>query len=183
MDERGLLKVLLASFPKGLCCLPYLLLIAGYVIALVTVDDPTLLIHGVLVLRLHKYLFDSCVTLEVYLDAILTTDVLETFGCALNIWNNYLTYCVDWSWACSSCTCILIVVDLWLIVVVCIVLSVALIHLVAIENFVLDLINCPGGVIALPHCIPKVSKFLLEKFWHSANSFSPVGECTYAPTA
>ena len=97
MDGKGLLEVFLASFPKGPGCLPYVFLIAGYVVALVTVDDPTLLIHGVLVLRLHKYLFDSCVSLEVYLDAILTTDVLETFSCALNIWNNYLTYCVDWS--------------------------------------------------------------------------------------
>ena len=169
----------LAFFPKGSGCIPYVFLIAGYVVALVTADDPPLLIHGVLVLRLHKYLFDSCVSLEVYLAVILTTDVLETFGCALNIWNNYLTYCVDLSWACSGCTCIFIVVDLWMIVVVCIVLNVALIYPVAIENFVLNLINCPGGVIALHHCLPKVSKFILEKLWGSANSFSPVGKCTY----
>ena len=97
MDGRGLLEVLLASFLKGPGCFPYALLIAGYVIALVTVDDPTLLIHGVLVLRLHKYKFDSCVAFEVYPDAILTTDVLEPFGCAFNVWYYYLTYCVGGS--------------------------------------------------------------------------------------
>ena len=41
IDGRGLLKVLLASFPKGPCCLPYVPLIAGYVIALEAVDYPT----------------------------------------------------------------------------------------------------------------------------------------------
>ena len=80
MDGRGLLQVFLASFPQGSCCFPYVLLITGYVLALVNVDYPTILVHGVLVFRLHKYLFDSCVSLEVYLDSILTTDVLETFG-------------------------------------------------------------------------------------------------------
>ena len=43
MDGRGLLKVLLASFPKGPCCLPFALLIAGYVIVLEAVDYPTFL--------------------------------------------------------------------------------------------------------------------------------------------
>ena len=103
MDGRGLLQVFLVSFPQGPDCLPYVLLITGYVVAFVTVDYPTLLVHGALVFRFHKYLFDSCVSLEVYFDSILTTDVHETFGCALYIRNNHLTYCVDWSWVCISC--------------------------------------------------------------------------------
>ena len=37
----GLFKVFLASFSKGPCCLPYVFLIAGYVIALEAVDYPT----------------------------------------------------------------------------------------------------------------------------------------------
>ena len=122
----------LASIPHDPGCLPYVLLISGYVATFVTVDYPTLLVHGVLVFRLHKYLFDSCVSLEVYLDSILNTDVLETFSCALYIRNNHLPYCADWSWACSGCTCVLIVVDLWLIVVVCIVLNITLIHPAAV---------------------------------------------------
>ena len=79
MDGRGLFEVLLASFPKDPCCITYVLLIAGYVVALETVDDPTLLVLRILVLGFHKNLFDCCVTLAVYLYAILTTDVLEAF--------------------------------------------------------------------------------------------------------
>ena len=42
MDGRGLFKVFLASFSKGPCCFPNVLLIAGYMIALETVYDPAL---------------------------------------------------------------------------------------------------------------------------------------------
>ena len=38
MDGRGLLEVLPASFHKGPCCLPYVLPIVGYVVALEAVD-------------------------------------------------------------------------------------------------------------------------------------------------
>ena len=79
MDGRGLFKVLLASFLKGPCCLPYVLLIAGYVNALEAVDYPTFLVLWVLVLGLHEDLLDCCVALEVILYAILTTCVFETF--------------------------------------------------------------------------------------------------------
>ena len=68
----------------------------------------------------------------------------------------------------------------WLVViVVCAVLIIALFLLVAVENFILNLVDGPGGVLALAHCIPEVSKFLLEELWVSANCFSPVDECTY----
>ena len=46
MDGRGLFGVFLASFSKGPCCFPYVLLITGYVIALETVDNPSLLSLG-----------------------------------------------------------------------------------------------------------------------------------------
>ena len=45
MDGRGLFEVLLASFTKDPCCFPYVLLIAGYVVAPETVDDPTTLMY------------------------------------------------------------------------------------------------------------------------------------------
>ena len=79
MDGRGLFKVFLASFSKGPCCFPYVLLITGYVVALETVYDAAFLLLWVLVLRLHEDLFYGCVAFEVYLYPILTTDVLETF--------------------------------------------------------------------------------------------------------
>ena len=83
----------LASFPKGPCCFTYVLLIAGYVVALETVDDPILLVLRVLVLGFHKSLFDCCVALEVYLYAILTTDVLEAFHYSFCVRYNFLSYC------------------------------------------------------------------------------------------
>ena len=71
MDGRGLFDVFLASFSKGPCCFPYVLLITGYVIALETVDNPTLLFFRVLVLWFHKDLFDCCIAFEMYLYTIL----------------------------------------------------------------------------------------------------------------
>ena len=178
MDGRELLQVLPASFPQGPGCLPYVSFIACYVVALVTVDDSTFLVFGVLVLGPREYLLNGCVSLEVYLNAILT-DVFATFSCALSVWNDYLFYCVDGSWVSIGCACVLIVVDLGLIVVICVVLIIALFLPVAIENFILNLIDGPRGVPAPAHCIPKVSKFLLKELWVSANCFSPVGECTH----
>ena len=169
----------LASFLQGPGCLSYVFLIACYIVTLVAVDDSTLITLGVLVLGFHEYLFNSCVSSEMYLGAILNIDVFETFGCPLSVWNDHLSYSVGGSWVCIGCAFILIVVDLWLTGVVCAVLIIALLLPVAIENFILNLVNCPGGVLALAHCIPKVSKFLLEELWVSANCFSSVGECTY----
>ena len=53
MDGRGLFEVLLVSFPKCPGCFPYVLLITVYVVALKAVDDPTFLVHGVLVFWFH----------------------------------------------------------------------------------------------------------------------------------
>ena len=64
MDGRGLLEVLLASFTKCPCCFSYVLLIAGYVVALETVDNPTLLFFRVLVFWLHEDLFYWYVVLK-----------------------------------------------------------------------------------------------------------------------
>ena len=110
-----------------------------------------------------------------YLDSILTTNVFETFGCALCVWNDHLSCGVGGSWSCVGCACVLIVVDLWLIVVACVVLINTMFLPVAIENFVLNLIDGTGGELSLAHSIPKVSKFLLEELWISANCFGPVG--------
>ena len=71
-------EVLLASFSKGPCCFPYVLLIAGYVIALETVDNTALLFFRVQVLWFHEDLFYCCIAFEMYLYTILTTHVLET---------------------------------------------------------------------------------------------------------
>ena len=56
----------------------------------------------------------------------------------------------------------------------CVVLINTMFLPVAIDNFLLNLVDGPGGVLALAHSIPKVSKFLLEEIWISANYFGPV---------
>ena len=47
LDGRRVPEVLLASFPKGPCCFPYVLLIAGYVVALVLVLESRVLSFNV----------------------------------------------------------------------------------------------------------------------------------------
>ena len=83
MDGRGLLQVFLLPFPQGPGCLSCVLFITCYVVALVTIDDPTLLVLGVLVFGLLEFLFDGCISLEMYLDAILTTNVLKLLAVPL----------------------------------------------------------------------------------------------------
>ena len=84
MDGRGLLRVLLVSLPKGPCCLPYVLLITSYMVALEAVDYPTFLVLRILVLRFHEDLFYCGVSFKVHLYAILTTcvttDPMVDFG-------------------------------------------------------------------------------------------------------
>ena len=53
MDGRWLFKVFLVSFPKGPGCVPCVLLIVDYDVALKAVDDPTLLVQRVLVFWFH----------------------------------------------------------------------------------------------------------------------------------
>ena len=66
-------------FLQGPCCLPYEFFITSYVIALGTVDYPTLLSFGVLVFGFHEDLLNCIVALEVSLYPILTTGMFEAF--------------------------------------------------------------------------------------------------------
>ena len=62
-------------------------------IALVTVYDATFHFLGVVVLGLHKYLFDGGVTLEMNLYTILTTYVFNTFHNSFCVRDDNLSYC------------------------------------------------------------------------------------------
>ena len=97
MDGRGLLQLILSSFPKGPCSFPYVLLIAGYVIALEAVDYPTFLVLLVLVLGFHEDLLDCGVALEVSLYSILTTCLFETFHHPQYVWYDYISHGGIWS--------------------------------------------------------------------------------------
>ena len=98
-----------APFLQGPGCLSYVFFIACYVGTLITVDNATFLLHGVLVLGLHEQLFYCCVTLEVYLNAILTTYVVKAFSCSLCVWDDDLSYEVLVASCCICWACILIV--------------------------------------------------------------------------
>ena len=74
---EGCLRCSLHFFSKGPCCFPYVFLIAGYMITLATVDDPTFPFLWVLVLWFYENLLDCCVAFKVSLYPILTTYVLK----------------------------------------------------------------------------------------------------------
>ena len=74
----------MSSFPNAL-------LITANFPTLVAVSDSTFLLLGVLVLRLHKYLLYCSVTLEVSLDTIFHTCLLEALTQALYVGDDHLT--------------------------------------------------------------------------------------------
>ena len=59
--------------------------------ALLTVNYSTFAILWVLAFRFHEDLFDGLVAFEMYLDAILTTCLFNTFRDAFGVWDDYLS--------------------------------------------------------------------------------------------
>ena len=118
MDGGRLLKVFPSSFPEGSGSFPDVFLLAVYMIALVTVYDATFVVLGVLVFRLHEYLFDDGVALEVNLYTILTTYLFDTFGYSFCIGYDYLSYCGLVTTSGCVGTVVLTVVVCWTVVVV-----------------------------------------------------------------
>ena len=49
-------------------------------------------ILGIFVLWFHQDLFNGLVAFEMYLDTILTTYLLDAFGDAFCVWDDYLAY-------------------------------------------------------------------------------------------
>ena len=62
-------------------------------ITLVPVYNATFYFLGVLILGLHKYLFDGGVTLEMHLYTILATYVFNTFCNSFYVSDDNLSYC------------------------------------------------------------------------------------------
>ena len=88
---EGCLRCSFLLSPRVLAVSP--LFIAIQVFALVTVYNSTFVVLGVLVLVLHKYLFDGGVTLKVNLYTILTTYLFNTFHNSFCVGYDYLSYC------------------------------------------------------------------------------------------
>ena len=88
-------------------------------IALVTVYDATFHFLGVLVLGLHKYLFDGGVTLEMNLYTILTTYMFNIFCNSFCVRDDNLSYCGLVSmYGCGLIVVLIVVVVCWAVTVV-----------------------------------------------------------------
>ena len=85
---------------------------------LVTVNYSTFTILGVLVLWFHEGLFGGLISFEMYLDAILTTCLFNTFGDAFSVWDDYLSYSSFVSWYVDGWI-VALVVDVVVAIVVC----------------------------------------------------------------
>ena len=107
MYRQGILQMILESFSKGPGGLSYIFLITHKLPTLGPVNNSTLLLHWVLVLRRHQGIFNSPVASEVGLYAILTVDFLcfcigpvcKVWQCALWSWPQWWTQC-QW---CPGC--------------------------------------------------------------------------------
>ena len=125
--------------------------------ALITVDLSTFAVLGILVFRFHEDLFDGLISFEMYLDAILTTCLFNTFGDAFSVWDDdlscgrFVSWCVDgWVVALvvgvvvSSVVCACAVVVGWV--------DGASILPVVMWNLLLYPFNGPGRVIVFTQC-------------------------------
>ena len=72
--------------------LSYIFLITLHPATFITVDDPTLLHHGILIFRVHQEVLDGSPSLEVYLYTKVTAFFLDTFTQPLIIWNSYIEF-------------------------------------------------------------------------------------------
>ena len=82
----------LVPLPQGPRCFSDILLPTVQSCTLVTINDTTFLLLGVLVFGLDQYLFEGPITLEMCLNSIFAAGVLDAFPQALNIWDDYVSH-------------------------------------------------------------------------------------------
>ena len=87
-----LLEMFLVPLPQCPCCFPYVFITAGNVPTLIAVYYPTLLVLGVLALRLHEELFDCSVSLEVSLYSMHNTYLLKAFWYSFSVGDDHKCY-------------------------------------------------------------------------------------------
>ena len=80
---------------KGSRGLSYIFFITLHPATFITVDDPTLLHHGVLIFRVHQEVLDGSPSLEIYLHTKVTAFFLDTFTQPLIVWNSYIGFRSD----------------------------------------------------------------------------------------
>ena len=137
MHGRRLLKMFLVPLPQGPWCFPYVFPTAGNVPTLIAVYYATLLVLGVLVLRLHEELFDCSVSLEVNLYSILTTYLRKAFWYSFGVGDDHKSYTRFLPhWGASS----LLVLRLW--VSCCVLLLSLLLLACSLLALVWELLSC-----------------------------------------
>ena len=126
---------------------------------MVPIDSTTLVDHWLFVLGGDQKVFDGSATFEVSLDAISTTDLLDTFTKTLCVGYDNVTLTLH-----------SMVGRLGIIVAPIIDLSGR-----PVESF-LHLIQSPFGVVAFGESFPEVLLFFLKQLRITAHGGSPVGE-------
>ena len=86
----GGLLVFFEPLTKGSRGLSYIFLITLHPATFVTVDDPTLLHHRIIVLWGHQEVFDGGTSFEVYLNPIVAAFFLDTLTQSPVIWYSYV---------------------------------------------------------------------------------------------
>ena len=137
---------------KGSRGLSYIFFIALHPATFITVDDPILLNHGVLIFRVHQEVLDGSPSLEVYLHTKVTAFFLDTVTQPLIVWNSYIGF--------RSVVLLSVLVLLFLGWVV---------HL----NFYP--VQRSSGVVAVAQCSVQMVFFLLQTLVVAAYGFGPVG--------
>ena len=82
----------LVPLPQGPRCFSDILLPTVQGCTLVTVNNTTFLLLGLLVFGLDQYPLQGPITLEMCLNSIFAAGVLDTFPQTLNIWDDYVFY-------------------------------------------------------------------------------------------
>ena len=90
MYWEWLLQVFFVPFPQGSGIFPYVFLITIHLSTLVTVEDITFAVLGVLILMSDQQLLDGGTSLEVCLYPISAADLLEAFSQSLYIGYHYV---------------------------------------------------------------------------------------------
>ena len=156
----GGLLVFFEPLTKGSRGLSYIFIFTLHPSTFITIDDPTLLHHGVLIFRVHQEVLDGSPSLEEHLHTKVTAFFLDTFTQPPIVWNSHVGF--------GS-------------VVLLSVLVLLLVLLGWIVQPNLHTVQSPSRVVAVAQCSVQMYFFLLQALIVRAYGFSPVDEGSNNP--
>ena len=140
---RGLL-VFFEPLTKSSRGLSYIFIFTLHPSTFITVDDPTLLHHGVFIFGVHQEVLDGSPSLEEHLHTIVTAFIFDTFTQPLIVWNSYVG---SGSVALLSVLVLLFVLLGWIV------------------QLYLDPVQSPSRVIAVAQCSLLVASLDCWSLW------------------